>query len=151
MPPRADPPSVYDTILLPTDGSAAAADAAAHAFSHAERYDAAVHVLSVVELSGGLSTAGRDEAELERRREEREAAAEELVAEAGGAVDGAAVTTAVEFGSPARVIADYAAEVGADLIVMSTHARSGAGRFLFGSITERVIQDGDVPVLAVQR
>jgi nucleotide-binding universal stress UspA family protein len=34
---------------------------------------------------------------------------------------------------------------------MSTHARSGIGRFLYGSITEQVIRDGDVPVLAVQR
>lgn len=151
MPRGPDRSAVYDTVLLPTDGSAAAADAAAHAFSHADRYDAAIHVLSVVELSGGLSTAGRDDAELDRRRREREAAAEELVTEAGGVVDESAVTTAVEFGSPARAIAGYAAEVGADLIVMSTHARSGAGRFLFGSITERVIQDGDVPVLAIQR
>lgn len=140
---------MYDTILLPTDGSEAAADAAAHAFSHAQRYDATVHVLSVVELSGGLGTAGRDSERIERLRDERASAAADLIEEVNQ--DGAEVQTAVEVGSPARVITQYAARTGADLIVMSTHARSGAGRFLFGSITERVIQDGDTPVLAVQR
>jgi nucleotide-binding universal stress UspA family protein len=140
---------MYDTILLPTDGSEAAADAAAHAFSHAERYDATVHVLSVVELSSGLGTAGRDDEKLARRREERAAAARALVDET--APDGIEVVTAVEVGSPTRVITEYAAAEGVDLVVMSTHARSGAGRFLFGSITERVIQDGHAPVLAVQR
>ncbi len=140
---------MYQTILLPTDGSEAAADAAAHAFSLAERYDAVVHVLSVVELAGGLDTVGRDDEKLDRLREERKAAAETLIEEV--APDSVEVSTAVEAGSPARVITDYGTTNGADLIVMSTHARSGAGRFLFGSITERVIRDGDIPVLAVQR
>ena len=140
---------MYDTILLPTDGSEATTDAAAHAFSHAERYDAALHVLSVVELSSGLGTAGRDEAELDSRERERAAAAEQLVEE--HASEGAETTVAVEFGNPARVITDYADEVGADLLVMSTRARGGAKRVVFGSVTEQVIQAGGTPVLAVQR
>jgi nucleotide-binding universal stress UspA family protein len=139
---------MYDTILLPTDGSEATTEAAAHAFSHAERYDATIHVLSVVELASGLGTAGRDEEKLDRRERERTAAAERLVAETEQDVD---ATVAVEFGSPARVITTYATDVGADLVVMSTRARSGAGRVLFGSVTEQVVQDGETPVLAVQR
>jgi nucleotide-binding universal stress UspA family protein len=140
---------MYDTILLPTDGSKATTDAAAHAFSHAERYDAAIHVLSVVELSSSLGTAGHDEEKLDRRRRERTATAEQLVEE--HAPEGVDATVAVEFGSPTRVIAEYATEVGADLAVMSTRARGGAGRVIFGSVTEQVIQAGDTPVLAVQR
>jgi nucleotide-binding universal stress UspA family protein len=140
---------MYDAILLPTDGSEAANDAAIHAFSLAERYDATVHVLSVVELSSVPGTAGRDRAELDRRKRDRAAAAERLVAEF--APDDVSVVTAVEVGSPARAITEYVSEAGIDLVVMSTHARSGAGRFLFGSITDRVIQDSDAPVLAVQR
>jgi nucleotide-binding universal stress UspA family protein len=140
---------MYDTILLPTDGSDETTDAATHAFSHAERYDATIHVLSVVELSSGLGTAGRDQAELDRRQREREATAEQLVAE--HASEGVDATVAVEFGSPARAITEYATEVQADLAVMSTRARSGAERVIFGSVTEQVIQAGDTPVLAVQR
>ena len=139
---------MYDTILLPTDGSEATTDAAAHAFSHADQYDATIHVLSVVELSGGLGTVGRDQEKLDRRREERRATACRLVEEVRAPVD---ATIAVEFGSPARVITDYAEEVGADIVVMSTRARSGAGRFIFGSVTEQVIQASETPVLAVQR
>ena len=140
---------MYDTILLPTDGSEATTDAAAHAFSHAERYDATIHVLSVVELAGGLGTTGRDEDELERRRRERETAAERLVEE--NAAEGIDVTVAVEFGNPAQVITEYATEVAADLTVMSTRGRGGAKRVVFGSVTEQVIQAGETPVLAVQR
>jgi nucleotide-binding universal stress UspA family protein len=140
---------MYDTVLLPTDGSEAAADAAVHAFSHARRYDATVHVLSVVELSGGLGLADRDSERIERLRAERAGAAAELVE--GADDDTVDVEITVEVGSPARVITDYAARIGADLAVMSTHARSGANRFLFGSVTERVIQDSNTPVLAVQR
>jgi nucleotide-binding universal stress UspA family protein len=140
---------MYDTILLPTDGSEATTDAATHAFSHAERYDATIHVLSVVELSSGLGTAGRDEEKLEHRRRERAAAAEQLVEEHASA--GVDATVAVRFGSPTRVITEYATAVGADLAVMSTRARGGAGRVIFGSVTEQVIQDSETPVLAVQR
>jgi nucleotide-binding universal stress UspA family protein len=140
---------MYDTILLPTDGSEATTDAAAHAFDHAERYDATIHVLSVVELSSGPGTTGRDEEKLDRLRRERAATAEQLVEE--HAPEGVTATVAVEFGSPANVITEYATTVGADLAVMSTRARSGAERVIFGSVTEQVIQAGDTPVLAVQR
>jgi nucleotide-binding universal stress UspA family protein len=140
---------MYDIIILPTDGSEATTDAAAHAFSHAERYDATLHVLSVVELASGLGTAGRDEEELDRRRRDRTETAQQLVAE--HAPDGVDVTVVVEFGPPAQVISDYATEMGADLVIMSTRARGGAGRFIFGSVTEQVIQDSTTPVLAVQR
>lgn len=140
---------MYDTILFPTDGSEAATDAAAHAFSHAERYGAALHILSVVELSSGLGTAGRDQEKLDRQRRERTATAAHLIEKHDSGDSN--VTVAVEFGSPARVITAYAREIGADLTIMSTRARGGAGRFIFGSITQHVTQNSDIPVLAVQR
>ncbi len=140
---------MYDTILFPTDGSEATTDAATHAFSHAKQYGATIHVLSVVELSSGLGTAGRDQEKLNRQRRERTATAEQLIEE--HAPRDVETVVAVEFGSPARVITEYATEIGADLAIMSTRARGGAGRFIFGSITEQVIQAGDTPVLAVQR
>lgn len=140
---------MYEIILLPIDGSEAAADAAAHAFSHAERYDGTVHVFSVVELSGGLGVGDRDHSQVEQLKTEQTETAEQLIEET--APDGIETEIVVETGNPARAITEYAAQVQADLTVMSTHARSGAGRFLFGSVTEQVIQDSDTPVLAVQR
>ena len=140
---------MYDTILLPTDGSEATTEAATHAFSHAEQYDATIHVLSVVELSSGPGVAGRNEEKLDRQRREQMATAEQFIEEY--APEDVDVTVAVEFGSPVTVITEYAEEVGADLAVMSTRARGGAARVVFGSVTEQVIQTGDTPVLAVQR
>lgn len=140
---------MYDTILFPTDGSEATIEAAEHAFSHAERYDAAIHVLSIVELASGLGTAGRDEAELEERRTERAEAAERIVSET--APDGVEATIAVETGSPARVITEYVDRHAIDLVVMSTKGRGGAKRIVFGSITDEVVRRASAPVLAVRR
>lgn len=140
---------MYDTILVPTDGSEAATDAAEHAYSHGERYDATVHVLSVVEQSESASIVGQGDEKLETLRERGTDATRRIV-EAALSRDLDAVG-AVEVGDPDRVIVDYADENEADLIVMATHGRSGVGRFLRGSVTEQVIREGDVPVLAVQR
>jgi nucleotide-binding universal stress UspA family protein len=40
-------------------------------------------------------------------------------------------------------------DVGADLIVMSTHGRSGFDRWALGSVTERVLRYGEMPLLLV--
>lgn len=140
---------MYETIVFPTDGSEPTIDAATHAFSHAQQYDATVHVLSVVTISSGLGTGDRDDEKLEMRRQTRQAAAEQLIEE--HAPDDIETTITVEFGSPVRVITEYLAEVDADLAVMSTRAQGGVKGLIFGSITEQVIQTGDTPVLAVQR
>lgn len=140
---------MYDTLLVPTDGSEAATDAAEHAYSIGERYGAAVHVLAVVERSESASIVGRGDEKLEALEERGTEAARRIV-EAARARDVEAIG-AVEVGDPDRTILGYADEHGVDMIVMSTHGRSGVGRFLMGSVTERVIRGGDVPVLAVQR
>jgi nucleotide-binding universal stress UspA family protein len=140
---------MYDAILVPTDGSEAAMDAAKHAYSLGERYDATVHVLAVVEQSESASIVGQGDEKLETLRAEGTDSTQRIVEEAmSREVD---AVGAVEVGTPARTILGYARDHDVDMIVMSTHGRSGMGRFLMGSVTERVIRDGDVPVLAVQR
>jgi nucleotide-binding universal stress UspA family protein len=46
-----------------------------------------------------------------------------------------------------KVIATTAKNLGADLIVMTTHGRGGLGRWLFGSVTEQVIRCAEVPLI----
>ena len=46
-------------------------------------------------------------------------------------------------------IIDYAKANDIDLIAMSTHGRSGIGRWVFGSVTDKVLHAGDTPVLVV--
>ncbi len=52
-------------------------------------------------------------------------------------------------GSAADQIIDYAKANAIDLIVMSTHGRSGMGRWVFGSVTDKVLHAGDTPVLVI--
>ena len=54
-------------------------------------------------------------------------------------------------GRPADVVASVADEAGADLIVMSTHARSGPIRTLLGSVADEVVRRSQRPVLLVRR
>ncbi|HEY3343035.1 MAG TPA: universal stress protein, partial [Anaerolineae bacterium] len=53
-------------------------------------------------------------------------------------------------GNVAESILDYADSSQADLIAMSTHGRHGIGRFLLGSVAEKVIRAARVPVLLVR-
>lgn len=137
---------MYDRVLLPTDGSETAAQAAPHAIGHAARFDADLHALFVIEQATSPGVVGQAEAAQdalgERGREAIDTIREEA-REAGVQVDGA-----VRMGVPSQEILSYADEVDADLVVMSTHGRSGVGRFLMGSVTERVLRQSDVPVLA---
>jgi hypothetical protein len=59
------------------------------------------------------------------------------------------VTTAVESGTPAPHIAEYARRHGIDLIVVGTHGRTGVSRVLLGSVAEHVVRIAPCPVLAV--
>lgn len=138
---------MYDTLLVPTDGSEVAMDAAKHAYSLGERYDAVVHVLAVVEQSESASIVGQGDEKLETLQENGNEATQRIVEEALSR-DIEAIG-AVEVGNPDRTILEYANSHDVDLIVMSTHGRSGVDRFLMGSVTERVLRGGEIPVLAV--
>ncbi len=139
---------MYELILVPTDGSEAD-NAIDHGVSQAVAHDARLVFLAVVEMSGTAAPEARDDAAVEDKRATRREDVTALVEKAESA--GVEAESAVGVGTPSQVIVDETTDRGADLVVMSTRARSGVGRFLYGSITERVIRDGDTPVLAVQR
>ena len=54
-------------------------------------------------------------------------------------------------GKPADEIVKLADEKNADLIVIATHGESGWQRFLFGSVTEKVVRTTSRPVLTVHQ
>lgn len=134
---------MFDDILVPTDGSDAAAAAADYAADLATHYDATVHVLSVID-----SRRTENAPQLERRQ----AAAEERIDGicAGFDTSVRSVERAVRTGVPYRTILDYADEAGVDLLAMGTHGRTGVERYLLGSVTEKVLRRSDVPVLTVR-
>lgn len=47
-------------------------------------------------------------------------------------------------------IIDFASQINADLVAMSTHGRSGIIRWAFGSVAERILREGDTPLLLVR-
>jgi len=55
----------------------------------------------------------------------------------------------VREGAPAQTICDVASELGSELVVTTTHQRHGIGRWLQGSVSKRVAQLSECPVLVV--
>ncbi len=63
---------------------------------------------------------------------------------------GIATKIAVLRGNAAEQILDYATKNGVDLIIMSTHGRSGPSRWAFGSTSEKVMRSASMPVMIVR-
>lgn len=124
-------------ILVATDGSRYADAAAVNAGQIA-----AACGLPVIALSVTLPVYSR------QRREQADAAVAR-VTEALSA-SGLQVEGIVREGRPDRVILDTAKIQGADLIVMSSHGRTGVERVLLGSVSERVIGYAECPVFVAK-
>jgi nucleotide-binding universal stress UspA family protein len=141
---------MYDSILIPTDGSDGSDVAVEHAVDLADRYDAAMHALYVIEA--GQMTEPLDDAEQSRIYERLENAGEQVVTEVADRAAAAGVEpveTAVEQGTPYERILDYADRNGVDMVVMATNGRTGDARDLLGSVTEQVVRSSPVPVVTV--
>ncbi|MFB6101517.1 MAG: universal stress protein [Haloplanus sp.] len=137
----------FDTIVIATDGSESVRRAVHVALDLADRFDAAVHALYVIDE-------GEVEASPEQVREEMRAALDESAETALEEVATAAdrpVTTAVREGRPATEIREYATDHDADMVAMGTRGRHGENRFLIGSVAERVVRTCPVPVLTVRQ
>jgi universal stress protein A len=63
----------------------------------------------------------------------------------------AAVRQKVEVGAAAAAIVEAAQHEGVDMIIMSTHGRTGLKHILIGSVTEKVVERAPCPVLVVPR
>lgn len=66
------------------------------------------------------------------------------------AQDGLSVQANVVSGEPAAALFDEARRLGADLIVMGTHARSGTARWVAGSVAETLLERAGVPLLLLR-
>jgi len=135
-----------DSILVPTDGSAGAAAAAAHAVDLALATGAALHVVHVVDI-GVLPTDGSGAVLDELQRAGRQAL--DSVVERAERADVSTIRASVLSGTPYRAITDYADAEAVDLVVMGTHGRTGMDRYLLGSVAERVVRLTDRPVLTL--
>jgi universal stress protein A len=64
-------------------------------------------------------------------------------------IDLVEVRRAVEIGAPHKNIVEKAAAEGVDMIVMSTHGRTGLNHIIMGSVAEKVVARATCPVLVV--
>jgi nucleotide-binding universal stress UspA family protein len=129
-----DMDTVIGSVLVPLDGSTLAAAALPVGQAIAGRAACALHLVRV--LDHGVP------AETERRAEQalRDAAA-------------SATPTAqphLRLGEPADQILAAAEALPQPLIVMTTHGRTGMGRWAFGSVADRVVRGGEAPVLLLR-
>jgi nucleotide-binding universal stress UspA family protein len=139
---------MYDRILVPTDGSAATESATDHAIGLARQYGATLHALYVVDVAAYSSLEVGADVVADELRSEGETAVDAVVERAADA--GVEAETAVETGVVHRRVVDYVADNGIDLVVMGTHGRTGVGRFLLGSVAEKVVRTAEAPVLTVR-
>jgi len=96
------------------------------------------------EIRAAIAEERRDNA---ARRSKREADAEAIVAQARQA--DCEADAVVRSGRPADEIPATATEVGADLIVLGTHGRTGLSQALLGSVALEVLREARQPVLTV--
>ena len=141
-------------ILVATDFSEASGTALIFAKTLAERFDASLHVLHVLEdpyVTSAFAAdvyapppAGLREAWLKNA----ETTIDGLMTPAEKIAFHA--TTEVVFGPIATTIVERADAIGANLIVMGTHGRGGVAHLLMGSVAERVVRIAHCPVLTTR-
>ena len=139
-------------ILLPTDFSPASAAAVNYACELAAKFDAELHVLHALEVHPSLTPEFGMGLVLPKFISESRAAAEKLLAEALDPkwAAGRTVSRTVVEGSPRVEIVRYAGEHDIDLIVLSTHGRTGLPHVIMGSVAENVVRTAPCPVLTVR-
>lgn len=152
-------PSPLNTIIVPLDGSSLAESAVPVALSLLQPDDGRLILMRVPVYAETQAPIGaeynmfwpeiRDAPSSFRQVYED---TEEYLSHVAARCEktGITVMTRVEEGDRAGAIVDLAAETNADLIVMTTHGRTGVSRWIIGSITERVLHDAPCPVLAVR-
>ena len=137
-------------ILVPVDFSAHSESAMRYALELARPFDAAIHLLNVVEdpLAAGVWSSEIYTAEIAELQINLVRDAETRL---GGwvPVSGGRITTEVRTGPAATQILEAARERGIDLIVMGTHGRTGLAHVVMGSVAERVVRLAPCPVLTL--
>lgn len=140
--------------LLPLDGSKIGEAALAYVEELAPKMGTELTLLQVVEhkyVAYGAEIGGYIPYPQEWLTATEEAARSYLAGvEARLKAKGITVSWRVETGLAADTIVDVAERMKADFIAMSTHGRSGVGRWVFGSVADRVIHAGKMPVFLVR-
>jgi nucleotide-binding universal stress UspA family protein len=149
-----EPVVPYTKILVPLDGSSLAEQALAYTRNLAAATGAGLLLVTV--LPSLDESALVEEAAAIRRHEAQQP---DVVKGARTYLAGVAqqleearvpVQTRIVYGQPAEAILRLTAQESADVIAMATHGRSGLQRLWLGSVTQKVVQRAETPVLVIR-
>jgi nucleotide-binding universal stress UspA family protein len=133
-------------ILVPLDGSVVAEAALAPAVETARDKGASLVLVRAAEAYTVIGDPTEAQVAAVREAEEYLAGVRARVLR-GGVRD---VDVTVWYGPAAEAIAEAATYRKADLIVMSSHGRSGLGRLVLGSVAETVLRTTTIPILLIR-
>jgi nucleotide-binding universal stress UspA family protein len=131
------------TILAPTDFSDVSANGVLYACRLARDLDAELIIFNVVVLDESNAVSKR---QMEQHKKRLGDFIADKIPDAGA---GLKVRPIVDAGQPFGAIVDCAEKEGVDLIVMSSHGRTGLSRMLIGSVTDKILRGSPCPVLVV--
>lgn len=122
------------SVLVPLDGSDLAEQALNYAVPIADRHSAQLHLVFVISPDAEASEEDNARTYLSEisSKIEREAQAH------------------VRLGTPADEIIDTGDDLDEPMIVMTTHGRTGIGRWIYGSVADKVVHASEAPVLLLR-
>lgn len=141
----------YSEILVPLDGSPFAETALPHAVAIASKFDSHMTLVKVFETPHVYQSV----AEQGVLMDVHQAAVKDALNYLDGVkanIEAEGVSIAIDFlegDDVSAMILEAIEEIGADLVVMSTHGRSGLDRWRFGSVAQRVTRHSPVPVVLI--
>jgi nucleotide-binding universal stress UspA family protein len=142
------------SILLPTDFSDCASYALGYAASLARTFGSSIVCVHVIEpMVPTVGYSGMTEPlPIADIADQLENSAERELPKLGGREEfaGLEVEEVIAHGEAAAEIVRVAKDKNVDLIVISSHGRTGLGRILFGSTAEAVVRHASCPVLVVK-
>ncbi len=144
---------MYHNILVPLDGSERAEAILPHVENLAQRYNATVSFLQVIEPApvvvgteaAYIALHQQELAERTQRAEAYLAALQEAFRQKG-----IEAQTHVVYGPVVQAIIDAAEAEGTDLIALASHGRTGLSRVFYGSVAAGVLQRIDRPLLLIR-
>ncbi len=146
------------SVLVPLDGSELAAEALPAASAICAGIPGSevicIRVMPLTPLSYGLMTVPEylPADVYQQLMDDQEMLAREYLASAVHDLSkrGTPCRAFAQRGDPASTILDEAAQLGVNLIAMTTHGRTGLARFALGSVADRIVRGGSIPVLLLR-
>ena len=146
---------MFNTILVPVDGSEGSKKALAVACQLANQADATLHILHIPEELSHETTLvwGIGSVAIEASRKDRENIGQQVVekaAEAARATGATKVETFIGRGDPARTIVSEAKKRGIEAIVMGSRGLSDLKGLVVGSVSHKVSHAAECSVITVR-